>query len=238
MARDDDEDRPRRRRPVDDDEDDRPRKRRDDDDDDRPRKRRPVDEDDDDDRPRKRRRDDDDDDDDRPRKKKKKGGGKGLLIGLIAGGSVVVIGLVVLLIILLSGGGLASQILGKWKTEVTLNGVIPQAPPGFDPKVKMDIIIIAEFKADGVANMDMEMKLDLGKFGSKGEKKKETGTYKIDGQYLLTTEKGRTEKIKVEIRGDEMTWSDFGGISAEERQDMKAKMGIDFPTRLTWKRTK
>ncbi len=69
--RDDDEEdaRPRKRRPVDDDEDDRPRKRRpvDDDEDDRPRKRRGRDDDDeDDDRPRKR-RSRDDEDDDRPR---------------------------------------------------------------------------------------------------------------------------------------------------------------------------
>jgi hypothetical protein len=68
---DDEDDRPRKRRPVDDDEDDdRPRKRRsrdddDEDDDDRPRRRRSRDDDDedDDDRPRRRRSRDDDDDD-------------------------------------------------------------------------------------------------------------------------------------------------------------------------------
>jgi hypothetical protein len=118
MARDDADDRIRRKRPVEDIEEERPRKKRPieefeegpprkrravDDEDERPRKRRPVDEDEDD-RPRKRRRDDEDDDYDRPRKKKKKGGGKGLLIGLIVGGSVLLIGLVVVLIIVLSGG--------------------------------------------------------------------------------------------------------------------------------------
>ena len=77
MPRDDDDDRPRNRRPRDDEDDDRPRKRKvrdEDEDDDRPRARRkPRDDDEDDDRLRSRRRERDEDDyDDRPRKKKRK----------------------------------------------------------------------------------------------------------------------------------------------------------------------
>src|SRR5262245_48603218 len=71
-----------------------PRRWDDDDEEDRPRQRRPRDEEDGD-RPRERssRWEDEDEADDRPRRRQKANSGQGLMIGLIAGGALLVIGL-------------------------------------------------------------------------------------------------------------------------------------------------
>jgi hypothetical protein len=227
------------------------------DDDEPPRQRRLLDGLESNDRPRKRRHADDEDEEDEPqqrhveepddaagprkRKRKRKKGGNGLFIGLFAAGSVLVIGVVILVFVFLpraSSGTLKSDIVGKWHSELRLEGRKDNAP------FSINFDLTADFKGDGKGSMDIHVKVKF-RGGIHEERANVSGDYRINGDILelpwpgiTPSTKGKKTKGKVTltIRGDEMTFVNREPLTEKER-GMK-DMGIEPPTQLAWKRVR
>jgi hypothetical protein len=140
------------------------------------------------------------DDDDRPHRRRQSN--KGLIIGLICGGAGLVVALVVVLVLVLSGGGAGSP------------GRSPAAGAQIIGKWTNSLHGTFDFQANGV--------LVVGGFAF---------DYTISGDIIdmsFPLFGGRDrERLKIEIQGDEMTWSPV------LPEDVKAGFA-----KLRWKRVR